>query len=92
MSEIASSGEIVPTTFIRFNPDIWTDENGINHKNDLESRLEILDEELYFWLDEENDEQEHPIEVVHLYYDGELKQNDFIPTDGAEYKLYNESI
>ena len=90
MNTIATSGEILPTIFIRFNPDNWTDEDGKKHKvNELNERLEILQHELLLWLDITK-QQDHTVEVIQLYYDGHYRQTSFVPIDISDMKKYKK--
>jgi hypothetical protein len=86
MNEIASSGDVQPIVFIRFNPDTWTDEEGVMHKRKKEipeERLSTLEEEIDRWLDIEKT-QEHFAQVVYLYYNGPERMEDYIPMDPSE--------
>jgi hypothetical protein len=51
MNEVATSGEIFESTvFIRFNPDIWRDEGGKKRKVSMDSRFELLKDEVLEFL------------------------------------------
>lgn len=95
MSELSGSGEILPTVFIRFNPDAWKDEEGVSRKVPMESRLEDLDKEIKRWMNPDRI-QEHYVQVkvsyqlaerlqvVYLYYDGPKRRLDFVPVSPEE--------
>jgi len=86
MSELASAGDILPTVFIRFNPDIYRNTKGTKQQISLEDRLETLKNEIDYWLDI-NTEQAYHITVVYLFYDkSEKRELDFIPIDLDEQK------
>lgn len=68
MSDLASSGEILPTVFIRFNPDLYRDSEGKKRKISIEQRLSKLRDEIEYWLDQVHEQKEF-ITVVYLYYD-----------------------
>jgi hypothetical protein len=93
MSEIFSTSDIIPTVFIRFNPDKYVDENGKKDNFTTASRHQLLKEEIENWIEPESIENlEHFITVIHLFYDGEKRQVSFVPVDGDEYKLYVEKL
>lgn len=90
MSDLAFSGDVLPTVFIRYNPDKWSDPSGTKRKISDEQRLGKLREEVDRWLDPET-AQDHFITVVYLYYDkSEEREEDFIPSDWAEQTLENK--
>jgi hypothetical protein len=77
MSEIATSGEILPCIFIRFNPDTWKNKNDEKKTVTLETRFNSLKKEINKWLNVDQ-EQDHFVQVIYLYYDGEKRQIDHI--------------
>lgn len=90
MSDIASAGDVLPTVFIRYNPDLYRDHRGTTRKIPSDKRLERLQEEIDRWLDPEK-EQPHFITVVYLYYDKcEEREENFIPCDWQEQILKKE--
>ena len=84
MSELATSGDILPTVFIRFNPDVYRDPSGQKRKITMEKRLEVLKEEIDVWRNI-GKKQDHFAEVVYLYYDNsEIREQTYIPVDISE--------
>jgi hypothetical protein len=84
MSNLASAGDILPTVFIRFNPDLYRDPEGLKRKIKMEDRLQVLKQEIDHWLPTETIQQDF-ITVVYLYYDGsEVRTQDCIPVDWKE--------
>lgn len=91
MSVIASTGDVLPTVFIRFNPDAWKNEQNKRPSLPLKDRIKILKREVCKWLDVET-KQEHFVTVVYLYYDGSWRREEFIPVSPEEYPLYSKLL
>lgn len=85
MSEIATTGIVQNTIFIRFNPDTYRDEQNKIKKISMDDRLVVLKKEMDRWLDID-EKQEHICEVIYLFYNGKPRQTDFIPLDPEELK------
>lgn len=84
MSDLAASGEILPTVFIRLNPDLYRDPSGTKRKIPDEKRFEKLQEEIDRWLDPATI-QKNLLTAVYLYYDGcQEREEGFIPFDLSE--------
>jgi hypothetical protein len=71
--------------FIRFNPDSFHDSDGKLRKISLEKRMITLNHEISKWMHPDQ-EQEHLFHVVFLYYDAEMKREDFVPAAPDEYQ------
>lgn len=82
MSEMATTGEISPSVFIRLNPDQWKDETGKVRKIPLQDRFERFVQEFQHWSHAET--QPHYAMVVYLFYDGPMVQYDYIPISPEE--------
>lgn len=78
MHELFVAGECKPTTFVRLNPDVYYDESGTKRKIHMETRLKLLKTTIDGILSRTSVQQNF-IEVVYLYYDGEIQQEDFVP-------------
>jgi hypothetical protein len=84
MSDLAAAGEVLPTVFIRYNPDRYRNPKGVTVKIPTEKRLATLKKEIDEWISVEK-QQEHFITVVYLYYDlSERREQDFVPFDLSE--------
>lgn len=56
--------------FIRFNPDKYTNANGIPQNPKMDYRLDLLKREIEFQMDRiKNDENEELLEITYLFYD-----------------------
>lgn len=91
MSDIAGTGEILPTVFIRFNTDAWKNEKKQRPKIPLEARIKVLITEIDSWLDPEK-LQDNFVTVVYLYYDGPWRREEWIPVSPEELPEYNRMI
>jgi hypothetical protein len=92
MSDLASAGDIMPTVYIRFNPDHYRDSDGKKRVITLERRFETLKEQIDKWLNIET-EQDHYITTVYLYYDKcDVIEESFIPCDWDEKKEADSMI
>lgn len=85
MNEIAACGDILPTIFIRFNPDTRLDENGCRDRSSIFDRLSFLKDELIKWLNPET-QQEAYIMAVYLFYDGPIRRVEHIPFESWDNK------
>jgi hypothetical protein len=84
MSDLAAAGDIIPTVFIRFNPDLYRDSDSVKRVITIPQRLEKLKKEIDYWLDVETT-QDHFITAVYMYYDqSEIREQGFVPCDWTE--------
>ncbi len=88
MNDIAISGEIRHSAFIRVNPDTWKDENGVKRDVPITQRINDWIElaEKYLNIDRE---WKYHTEIVYLYYNGDKVQTDFIPMTPEEWRQKN---
>ena len=56
--------------FIRFNPDKYTNANGIPQNPRMDYRLDLLKREIEFQMNRiKNDENDELLEITYLFYD-----------------------
>ena len=92
MSEVSTSGVIRNTAWVRLNPDTWRDESGkINSNDSLFDRALLFARTIEEYLDIDR-KWNHLVEVTHLYYDGPVRQDTFIPIDAEELKLKRQKV
>ena len=78
MNEIVACGDVLPTVFIRFNPDTRVDSLGVRDKSTLHERLPMLKREIELWLSPSTEQPSYAI-AVYLYYDGEVRRVESVP-------------
>jgi len=91
LSEIVNSGTIEPTTVWRWNPDRYRDAAGQVVELSEADRLEALGDDIQAWLDQLWTPK-HFIQVVYMFYNGQQRQEDFVPIDGDEYRQWRQTL
>jgi len=91
MSEIVTTGEINSTVFYRFNPHTYRDSDNQRVNVSRKERYKTLLRDIRQFLKRKWIPQ-HYIQVVYFYYNGDVRQEDFVPADGAEYEQWMSAL
>ena len=91
LSEIVNSGTIEPTVVWRLNPDAYRDADGQIVDVAEAERLQALGDDIERWLNMAW-MPDHFIQVVYMYYDGAPREEDFVPIDGDEYRVWTQKL